>query len=128
MRMLMLAALLLTTMPVAAQKWVAVYGTDATTFYIDPGAIRVNGHLRRAWEVHDLKKRDSNGAMSLRFLHEYDCREGRHRILSIWRHSEPMAGGYGSTTEWLSQPMQWDYVAPRTVVEIYLNIVCAVRQ
>lgn len=125
MRLLMLAALLLTTMPVAAQYWVMVGETESNTFYIDPGAILVNGHLRRVWLITDLKQRDPKGQMSRCSLHEYDCKEAHLRLLSLSAHSEPMGRGKALVSG--GDPSPSDYIAPGTIAEDILIRVCAVK-
>jgi len=106
----------------AAAGWVRLVETDEVFFYYDPATIRVNGHLRRVWEIQDLKQRNPAGEMSRRFLSEYDCREERHRLLSFSTHSEPMAGGrilliHGS-------PSEWNHIPPYSPALRMFKIVC----
>lgn len=98
---------------------------DEVTQYIDPGTIRVNGHMRRVWELHDLKQRDLVGGLSARGLTEYDCKEERSRYLSFSTHSEAMIGG--TILRSYDEPSRWDYIPPGTIAEDVLKIVCAVN-
>lgn len=125
MRTLLLTLLLLAAMPVAAQNWVKIGETVDAVCFIDPGTIRVNGHLRRVSEVQELKQRDPAGEASRRWLNEYDCKEDRVRPSSLSTHSDPMTRGRTLLTN--SGPGAWEYIASRTVGEAVLKIVCAVR-
>ncbi len=123
MRVLMMAVLLVTALPAAAQKWVHQGENDVVSIYFDPGTVRVNGHVRRVWELQDLKQRGSSGEMSHRVLREYDCKEERYRTLSYSMHSEPMAEG--RTLSSSSEPGNWNYIPPRTGDEFRLRYFCA---
>jgi hypothetical protein len=126
MRILMMAVLLLVAMPVAAQNWVKVDENDVFTLYIDPSTIRINGNLRRVWTLNDFKRPDPGGQVSQRALLEYDCKEERSRVLAWSAHSESMLGGKILYSK--DEPGQWRYVAPGSVADVTLKIVCAVRQ
>jgi hypothetical protein len=104
-------------------EWVIYTWNDEATFYYDPATIRKEGNMRRAWELTDLRKRGRSGEMSRRIRMEYDCKQERNRLLSISGLSEPMAGGKVLSTE--GEEAQWDAIAPGTVAEIMLEIVCA---
>lgn len=106
----------------AMAEWVKVSESDAAFFYIDLATIRRNGDFRRVWEMRDMKKIDKDGVMSVRALMEYDCNEERSRILSISEHSEPTLGGKVLLSS--DDPSTWRYVAPGTVFESTLKVVC----
>jgi hypothetical protein len=103
--------------------WVKAGETNASILYIDPASITKDGHLRKVLELRDLKQRNEIGAMSLRGLFEYDCREGKSRNLSVSAHSESMAGG--KTLLSTSDPNSWNAVQPGTAVGSVLKSVCA---
>jgi hypothetical protein len=102
-------------------KWVKVSEDNEATYYADPVTVRKDGNIRRMWELQDLKKRYKNREMSRRYLSEYDCKERRHRMLTISAHSEPMARGTLLATEGTST---WDYIAPHTDGAAILEVVC----
>ena len=104
-------------------EWVFYAETDTSTFYFDPATIRKDGHIRRVWELIDLRKRHNDGEMSRRYRVEYDCKQERMRYLGISEHSETMAGGKVLTIA--GESTVWDGIAPGTVVERMLNLVCA---
>ena len=92
-------------------------------FYIDPATIRKDGSLRKVWELIDHKQRKMNGEMSYRSFVEYDCVAVRHRGLTLTTHSEPMAGG--KILLMSLEAREWDYIAPKSVSESALKIVCS---
>ena len=119
----MVALLLLLASAPAAAEWVKYATNDlGTNLYFDPATIRVDGNLRRVWGLQDLKQRDSKGAMSRRGLEEYDCKDGRMRILSFSFHSEPMARGMIIASE--DSPSKWVYIPPGAVYEHLLKHLC----
>lgn len=103
--------------------WVKAGETNASVLYIDPATISKEGQLRRVWEIRDLKQRNEIGAMSLKGLFEYDCKEGKSRNLSASAHSEPMAGGKILLST--SDPNDWNAVPSGTAVGSVLKNVCA---
>ena len=103
--------------------WVKAGETNASVLYIDSASISKDGHLRKVWEIRDLKQRNEIGAMSLRGLFEYDCKEGKSRNLAISAHSEPMAAG--KTLLSTSDPNNWNAVPPGTAVGGIHKTVCA---
>lgn len=119
-----LPTLLLLVTGSAWAGWVRVGSNEDATFYIDPTTIRMDGSLRKVWEMRDFKQRNKRGAISSRLRQEYDCRSERHKLLSISEHSEPMTGGdvLGSSQY---NDNDWQEIPPATVVEFYLRMVCA---
>jgi hypothetical protein len=79
--------------------------------------------MRRVWKLQELKRRHEDGYMSRRMRVEYDCKQEPYRILAASTHSEPMAGGKVLITE--EGPSGWQEIAPGTVAETMLEIVCA---
>lgn len=104
-------------------EWVEYDGNDEVTFFYDPTTIRKDKNLRQLWILQDWKKHHINGEMSFRIRHEYDCKQERYRFLYGSSHSEPMAGGKVLETE--GESSSWRAIAPRTIDETMLKIVCA---
>ena len=104
-------------------EWVKVAQSDIIDKYIDPATIRKNGNLVRVWEIHNHKKRDKDGKLSLRARAEYDCKQERFRALSVSEHSGPMASGTTLLSD--SSDNQWQDIPPNTFAEDVLKIVCA---
>ena len=105
-------------------EWVVYAETaDTSTLYYDPATIRKEGNMRRVWVLIDLRERGRSGEMSSRMRFEYDCKQERYRFLGISGHSEPMAGGKVLVTA--GEDNDWRAIAPRTIDETMLKIVCA---
>ena len=104
-------------------EWVKVSETDGAVFHIDSRTIQKHGHMRRVWEVQDLKQKHEDGYMSIRPLADYDCKERRRRILLIHGHDQPMAGGRILMSD--KHPGEWISVAPDTPFEKILDTVCS---
>jgi hypothetical protein len=104
-------------------EWVKYADTDESSFYFDPATFRKDGNMRRVWLLQDLRKRHKDGEMSRRYRAEYDCKNERWRILTISEHSEPMAGGSAMRSQ--SDEDSWTDIAPGTVTDTMLKIVCA---
>ena len=115
-----LLVLLLTSSPAWAE-WVSVFETDRAVLYIDPATIETDVHLRRVWELQDLKSR-MGGDRSAKVFVEYDCKEQRYRWLRADWFSGPMATG--DMTEGRRVPSDWTKPAPRTGCEHVLKLVC----
>ena len=124
-RLLITLTMLLMAVPVEAQNWTEYSESDSAVNYIDLTTLRINGEMRRVWELQDLKTRHPDGEMSRRYLTETDCKEERYRILGNSEHPQPMAGGAPLFSS--QKPGEWRYIAPGTVTAIVLRLVCAKR-
>ncbi len=123
MKKTMLMMLLTAISTGAMAEWVKVSETDSANIYVDSETIRKDGNLRKVWQIRDLIQRDKTGKMSVRTFNEYDCKEGRTRILSGSDHSEPM--GSGRVLAAGSGHNDWDYLAPGTSGATILKFVCS---
>lgn len=121
MKTLLLALLLITGS--AWAEWVRVAWNDAADIYIDPATIRIDGGLRRVWEVQDLKQRGEGGKLSSRYRSEYDCKQERYKFLSLSYHSEAMASGTLLASEIGND--RWLDIPPGSLSERVLKRVCA---
>ena len=119
----LLASLLVTGS--AWAEWEKAAATDSADFYIDPATIRVDGNLRRIWEVIDYTKKVKDGHLSTRMRVEYDCKQERFRVMSISQHSGAMASGNNIYSYTWDPPRKWDDIPPNSYYEIVLKIVCA---
>lgn len=104
-------------------EWVSVGEDNKATGYIDPATISKNGNFRKVWQLQDLKERGKDGAMSRRVLWEYDCNEGRDRMLSISTYSEPMARG--AILSEFDPGESLTHITPNSRSAIIIKIVCA---
>ena len=120
----LLLSTLLFAASVACAEWVKATQSKESTFYIDPATIRKNGSLRTVWGIQDLRQRHPSGYMSVRSRWEFDCKNERINLMSTTNHSEPMAGGEElKRSQW--QDRDWADIAPESVSDAILKIVCA---
>ena len=123
MRVVLVALLMLATIPAWAQ-WLKVEENDiGTVFYLDPATIRTDGNLRRVWGMQDLKTPGSDGALSRRGLNEFNCKEGRFRVLAYSHHSGRMLTG--ETLLQGDSPSEWHHILPDTPNEVMFKFVCS---
>ena len=122
MKTIFLAALILLASSAQAD-WAKMGETDEGSFYIDTASMLREGHLRRVWELTDLKQRDEGGEMSRRTRVQYDCKRGRTQVLSISTHWEPMAAG--ATLLSVAREGLWKEVPPETAYSAAFKLLCA---
>ena len=92
MRILLAILLALTAVPAWA-KWVAVTESGSTVYYIDPGAIRKEGDLRRLFLLEERKRPGTGGEMSRKSQLEFDCKSGTSRTRGVSGYTGGMGGG-----------------------------------
>jgi hypothetical protein len=118
---LILTLLLLTLTAPAWAEWVKYTEDAIASYYYDTATIEKRGNLRRVWELSDLKEA-FEGALSIRGMAEYDCKEERGRGLSFISHTEQMARGKILVSR--NEADKWSYIRPNTVSALMLEIVC----
>ena len=110
--------------PVLAADWVFITesASNKDKYYIDRQSIRLmpNGY-KRAWVRNDYNKPSEFGDTSSKLYYEYDCNQGRRRILSasFYKGEEvtTSAKPVGSNAE-------WSYILPDSVSESLFEFVC----
>ena len=120
---IILAALMVSVSFPAIAEWIHAMETEDAVWYIDPVTIQKNGHMRKVWQLQDLRRRGPFGEMSRKTLDEYDCKGARYRFLILSAHSEPMAGGKILLSD--RNPDGWDNVDPNSVAATKLKFVCS---
>jgi hypothetical protein len=123
MHVFLLMLLLLAITPAWA-AWEEIANRDGRALFIDPETIRKDGSLRRVWTMCNYAAPNADGALSTKSLMEYDCVDGRYRILTISTHAECMGEGETLHTEAASHPW-WRDSPPGTVAAKILVQVCA---
>lgn len=115
------AAMMAATAPTAAiaADWVYLDSGGGRDFYIDRESIRTmpNGN-KRAWLEIVRHNPDKFGDTSSKSLTEFDCREGRYRLLQ----STYFKGERVTTTDAITS--EWRYASPDSLAESLLNYVC----
>ena len=109
----------------AWSAWLQMSSQDANSVtYADPDTIKIDGQLRQVAELHDFKAPDkARGNRSTRVLSEYDCKEGRIRILQEDYFSGQM--GEGKRLGGYEGPSAWIRIAPDTRGATLLKFVCS---
>ena len=102
--------------------WMNYAETDEVAFYIDLATVRKDGDRRRVLALHDLKQRGPRGDSSIRLLFEYDCKDRLNRILARITYSGKMLTG--TPLEADNTIGEWNRIAPRTIFEAALEMVC----
>jgi hypothetical protein len=131
--------LIVLAMPAGAQNWLR-YGdaADSTaTFYYDPSTVRVNGSMRRVWQLQDLKEPGwslqepkSRAVQSRKALSEFDCKGERHRTLAFSEFSGPLGMGSLVASDTFDPPpgVGWQFVAPASMGNTLFKLVCAAKK
>jgi hypothetical protein len=123
MRKAILMLLLVVVAAPASAAWVKAGEAGIVSYYIDPATIRKTGNFSQVRQVHDFEDMQKGGEMSWQGLMEYDCKEGRYRLLEFAEYSEPMLGGKKLKSS--DYQSRWAAVPPDTVNADILKDVCA---
>ena len=126
MRLVLSLLLALAAAPAWAE-WVRVkeYPSEGLVRYYDNATIQKDNNLRKVWLLIDLKARNNNGEMSVRFLLEFDCKEKRGRSLSGTGYTDSMGRGGVLPSPADNKPSAWDDVEPEEPIADLFRIVCA---
>jgi hypothetical protein len=121
-----LTLLVLNSAPAYAE-WIMVSDSDEAgkTVYVDPNTIRRNSNLVKMWQFYDYKTVQTLG--SIRFLTakeqwEFDCAEGRSRVVARKEFSGNMGSGTMVSTN--SQVGKWLPVIPGSIGHTVWEVAC----
>lgn len=71
-----------------------VTSNEEAIIYADPSSIQKSGDLVKMWEVTDFKKKSNNDKyLSVKSLHEFDCKQNKSRVVNYSMYSQNMASG-----------------------------------
>jgi hypothetical protein len=111
----------------AYAEWIMVSDSDEAgkTVYVDPNTIRRNSNLVKMWQFYDYKTVQTLG--SIRFLTakeqwEFDCAEGRSRVVARKEFSGNMGSGTMVSTN--SQVGKWLPVMPDSIGQTVWEVAC----
>lgn len=121
-RLMLLFAALACGTPAAA-AWVPFMRSDSSVVYVDAASLRKEGHLRRAWVLVDLHRKDANGVLSTRGQSEIDCRENKMRVHDLKGFSGRMASG--ETLYAFTGSSEWMPIPARTPLADNIRLVCS---
>jgi len=122
----MIIAVLSLAASTAWADWVKVTESQTFSIYLDPATISKSGDMRRAWQLTDYKELvlPERYLSSLDLL-EFDCKEGRRRMLSFSEHSGPMGTGPVRSASSTGAPSPWRNDPPASVGEATRAYVCS---
>lgn len=125
-RLFMILLLLLSGGPAYAE-WVKVRDSDEAgmTVYVDPATIRRDSNLVKMWQFYDYRTVQTVGGV--RFLTakeqwEFDCAEGRSRVVARKEFSGNMGSGTMVSTN--SQVGNWVPVMPGSIGHTVWEFAC----
>lgn len=127
-RLLLIAlTFLVVTSGPAYAEWVKVSDTDETgkTVYVDPATIRRNSNLVKMWQFYDYKTVQTVGGnrfLTAKEQWEFDCAEGRSRVVARKEFSGNMGSGTMVFTN--SQVGKWTPVVPDSVGQTVWKVAC----
>ena len=128
MRKAILMMLLAILSSSAAAAWVEVGSDETTTVYADPATILTAGNMVKMWHLLDFKTVTVPPGgkhymyMSSKSQTEYDCKEGRARVLFFSWYSGNM--GQGKVVYSTRKPGKWEPVPSESAIELLWNIAC----
>jgi hypothetical protein len=111
-----------------APGWIMVGRAHTFTVYANPTTIHRAGSKVKVWEIKDYNTAQMNDGepyMSQKTQNEYDCKEGRSRILALSLHSENMGGGKMVWSD--PDPGEWHPVAPSRLGEASRKFACETK-
>ena len=95
-----------------------------TVFYIDVSTIQfIDGNVRAWFKVEyssDSFMARKHKWRSVRSLEEFDCREKKFRVLSLTSFKQPNLNDIDRTLN----SSTWDFVAPNTISDTHLKLLC----
>ena len=125
-RLLLITLLLLSSGPAYAE-WVKVSDSDEAgmTVYADPDTIRRNRNLVKMWQFYDYKTVQTVagiGFLTVKEQWEFDCAEGRRRVLALTEFSGNM--GSGTVVYTNSEVGKWQPVEPSSIGQLLWKFAC----
>jgi len=125
-RLIVITLLVLSSSPAYAE-WVKVSDSDEAgmTVYVDPATIRRNSNLVKMWQFYDYKTVQTVagiGFLTVKEQWEFDCAEGRRRVLALTEFSGNM--GSGTVVYTNSEVGKWQPVAPSSIGQLLWKFAC----
>jgi hypothetical protein len=127
MRKAVLAMLLaVASASAAAEVWVVVGKNEKFSSYADPSSMRKQGTTVKMWDLFDYKTAQT-GVGGKKFLSakrhlEYDCKDGRARVLAVSSHAENLAKG--EVVAESSVSANWSVAASGSADELLWKFAC----
>ncbi len=78
----------------AMAGWNKVTANEDATIYAESTSLRKVGDMVQMWDITDLKKKSTaDKFLSIKTLHEYDCKLQKSRVLTYTMYSGNMGNG-----------------------------------
>jgi len=117
-----LLVLMASTAPSFAE-WTLIDDNVLAKVYFDPDKMKKSTSFPEVWQMTDLKKRASTGAISRVILVQFDCVDKKRRTLASAGYSEHMAQGKPIFSD--ASQGNWHPVLKDTVINTTLEMACA---
>ena len=122
----LLFVLLLSISSVVHAEWKLITThEDKSEFFIETTSITQVNQYKRTWIRVEMPENSQFAVefknRSLREYREFDCREKRHRQLTVTYFKKP---NLTDTDTSENEIKEWRFVAPKTVMEPIFNFVC----
>ncbi|MEK6670443.1 MAG: surface-adhesin E family protein [Nitrospirota bacterium] len=127
-RLLLIAlTLLVLSSGPAYAEWVKVSDSDETgkAVYVDPATIRRNSNLVKMWQFYDYQTVQTVGGnrfLTAKEQWEFDCAEGRSRVVARKEFSGNMGSGTMVFTN--SEVGKWIPVIPGSMGQTVWEVAC----
>lgn len=122
MKRLILALMTLAFNASVTAEWLKIGETENYDVLIDLDTTLADGHLRKSWQIRNLKTQSRAGESDL-FRMQYDCKEEKNRTLYWIVYSGRFAGG--KSTGLGLEASRWSPIRPHTIDWDILKIVCS---
>ena len=110
----------------AAEVWVVVGKNEKFSAYADPATMRKEGTTVKMWDLFDYKTAQTGVGgklyLSAKRHLEYDCKDGRARVLALSSHAENLAKGEVVAASSVSP--NWSVVASGSADELLWKFAC----
>lgn len=102
--------------------WVQIFSTDnGDSYFIDPSSQK-GDEVRRVWTKVNFGSPQSFGALSVRSLEEFHCKEEKSRVVQFSAFSAVNLDGVVVNSSRSKTP--WDLVVPETTRRKLFQAVC----
>ena len=113
----------------ATAEWVAFGSNELSNTYVDPANLVRAGDKVKMWHLVDFNtvqvKPSGKRYLSEKLLYEYDCGEGRARMLTFLSHSANMGGGV--MVEGDFHPRMWEPIPSGGAADYLQKFACRKR-
>ncbi|BAP37802.1 hypothetical protein AS4_28620 [Acinetobacter guillouiae] len=120
-KLFFISLLMFSTFSFSAEWTLVTTSSDNEKYFIDSKSIKTNNQkgTAQAW-IKTVKRYNGKDLMNSKFLMEYDCRNQKHRYLSLTQYNSKGIVKSSSSKE----DYNFRYVAPDTIAESLMLFSC----